>query len=267
MGSAQGKRDRGNRDRRTKLARPRADPTRYVSHPLYGGIPLVPRVLTDPGGREHTYWDYDPDYQPPMPAGAVAGDIRKQHFCHLCYVPRYFYVDAPTTCVQCGEPFVFSAKEQKYWYETLGFYFASVAIRCPRCRRQRRTEKVLREQIAAAKEGLRSAPSDPGLLLGLAQAIVGHHERTGKGNLNEAIAACRKARRLSPRAHQCLFWEALCHLQAGHREKALALLRQFIESPRLAPELTALRKRAMSYLNSERVESDKSKQAPEGSIE
>ena len=55
------------------------------------------------------------------------------------------------SCVQCGPDFVFGAKGQKYWYESLTFHFDSVAIICPKCRKIRRSVKALTAQLDLAK--------------------------------------------------------------------------------------------------------------------
>ncbi|MCA9698939.1 MAG: zinc-ribbon domain containing protein, partial [Myxococcales bacterium] len=110
--------------------------------------------------------------------------------------PRYFYVDQPRLCVQCREEFVFRAGEQKRWYETLGFNFASVAIRCPACRRKRRSDKAMHHAVDDAKRALANKPDDAGAQLAVAEAIVELHARFGKGKLEQAVAAARKARRL-----------------------------------------------------------------------
>lgn len=156
----------------------------------------------------------------------------------MCHTPRYFYLDQDRTCIQCGRAFVFSAEEQKYWYETLKFHFDAVAVRCPECRRRRRSEKALRNQIAAAKRGLEERPGDPALLLQLAQAVARYHQRTGQGNLDEAIAACRKALQIWPDACEALFWEAVCQRLAGRDAKARELFVSFIER---APRIRRLR--------------------------
>src|SRR5262249_6411178 len=89
--------------------------------------------------------------QSPLPRGAVRGDVSQQVFCSAHNEPKYFYLDESRTCVQCGDGFGFSAREQKFWYERLKFSFRSAPIRCLRCRRQRRSEHALREGIARAK--------------------------------------------------------------------------------------------------------------------
>ena len=67
--------------------------------PLYGKIPLIEREVRDRQGRSHVVYDYDLDYAPSLPRGAVRGDPRKQNLCFACHVPRYFYVDEERTCI------------------------------------------------------------------------------------------------------------------------------------------------------------------------
>ena len=157
MARSKGQRDRPRREKRSPKSR-KPGARAFRSHPLFGEIPLVEQTMTGGDGTDYRYYDYDLTFEPDMPSGAVRGDVRKQHFCSLCHTPRYFFVDLDRQCVQCGADFVFSAKEQKYWYETLQFPFDSVAIRCPPCRAKRRTDKALRQQMSAARQGLKDDP-------------------------------------------------------------------------------------------------------------
>ncbi len=197
-------------------------------HPLYGEIPLIRRTSRAANGKEYAWLEYDPDFQPPLPKGAVRGEVWRQRYCKPHHVPKYFYVDEDRICLQCREPFTFTAEEQKYWYETLQFNFSSSAVRCRRCRRERQTLRGLREKIAKALERLTAAPDDPAALIDLADATVRYRERTGQGDLDRAIAASRRAHREWPASAEPLFWEGKCHALAGRVQKARDLLEQFI---------------------------------------
>ena len=220
----------------------------FKTHPLYGKIPLVPTTYQDAAGHPHTIHMWDLDYQPSMPRGAVRGDVRKQNLCLACHVPKYFYVDQYKVCTQCGRDFVFAAAEQKFWYESLGFYGTSVPIRCPECRRRRRNESSLNQQVAVTKASLRKTPKDPALLLNLAEAIVLLHMRTGHGKLAEAITAARVARQIDPNAFEGMFWEGCCHMLAQRNGKAKALLQKFTGFPARSSQHATLLKRAAAYL-------------------
>lgn len=195
----------------------------------YGRIPLIERSLENAYGKVIYYHDYDLNFKPKMPGGAVVGDPHKQNFCPMCHVPRYFYSDEEKVCVQCGDTFVFSGKEQKYWYEGLQFNFHSIAIRCTTCRRLQRSEKALRAQLSAARSRLRQNPDDPHALLEDAEGCVRYFERTGEGNLNRGIASARKALKIWPKAIEGLYWEGLAHSLAGRPEKSRPLLETFVE--------------------------------------
>jgi hypothetical protein len=177
-----------------KPKRPEDPSRRWVDHPTYGRVPLV-RHTSTVAGKTYESWHYDPSFKPKLPRGAVEGDVSRQTFC-AWHTPKYFYVDQTLRCRQCDERFTFSGREQKYWYETRGFNFGSVPIRCARCRRQRRSGHLLREQVAAAHRAVETDPRDPAAHLALARALIELRERTGTGRLETAIAAARKAARL-----------------------------------------------------------------------
>jgi hypothetical protein len=227
---------------------------RTARHPLFGEIPLVSKSRTDAAGREHHGYDYDPSYRPAMPKGAVRGNVTRQHFCPMCHVPRYFYVDLERICVQCGVRFVFSGAEQKLWYETLQFHFRSVATRCPVCRRKRRYEKQVQQQLIQATADAQAHPDNPIIQVALAEAIVRLFERRNEGSLQRAIAACRKARRLrgdhSRRVDgEAMFWEAKAQALAGRTAAALDLFQRVLAVGMLRRRNAHLAREARSWLD------------------
>ena len=217
---------------------------RLFRDPLFGNIPLIHHSNVGEDGKLYEWRQCDPNYQPVMPYGAVRGDVRKQAYCPAHHLPKYFYVNENRDCIQCGRRFIFNAEEQKYWYETLKFNFSSIPIRCVDCRRQRRSEHALREQIARAKADIRER--DPAGYIALARAIVEYHERTQHGNLDEAIAAARKAAALWPTSSEPQFWEGLAHALAGRRQKAQTILKSFLTQSLGGP--VAFRTKAEKYL-------------------
>ncbi len=250
-------RDKGSRDKqKLKIKRQRkiSEQTeeRTEKHPKFGNIPMIKVTYIAYNGRPYETWDYSPYYEPPLPKGAIRGDIRKQEFCRMCHTPRYYFEDIPRTCVQCGEDFIFGAKEQKYWYETLKFHFASEAIRCPKCRRLKRSIKALNNQISATKKSLKENPDDPALLLSLAETIAKYHQRTGSGDLNEAVSCCRKALKLWTEAIEALYWEGYCHSVSGRSTKAKKLLDEFITKATKANKHKSLVKKANRILTAEK---------------
>lgn len=226
--------------RRPKAANAAASakaPRDVYQHPQFGAIPLVDATLTLADGSVHHYRDYDPSYAPALPKGAVRGNVRSQEFCRMCHVPRYFYEDEPRSCVECGLGFVFSAAEQKHWYESLKFHFDSVPIRCLGCRRKRRSEQSLQRALSDANERVRREPESATAQLLLAEAILRYREKTERGRIDAALAAARKARRLlkghsSSEAADADFWEALGHALSGDFARAAPLFERFLEHAR-----------------------------------
>lgn len=237
-----------------KVSGAKATP-RVAKHSLFGDIPLAARTTTDGRGQTVTSYDYDHDYRPPLPLGAVRGEPRAQHFCPMCHIPRYFYVDQARRCVSCGCDFVFSGAEQKYWFENLKFHFDSVAIRCLDCRRKLRGERALLNAIQRSRAAFAERPTDPKATLAVAEAIVRLHEHAGHGNLNEAISQARKAAKLGEAAKLpgfealCRFWEAKVHALAGRPQRAEPLFREALDTLPASKQGIALRAEAVWHLD------------------
>jgi hypothetical protein len=228
---------RSKEDRDSRAPKPAA-------HPLYGVIPFIHHKTVGLTGKVYEWWQEDPDYQPKLPRGAIRGNVKKQNYCPAHHTPKYFYVDEAHTCIQCGKNFIFRPEEQKYWYETLQFNFSSIPIRCAECRRARRSEHALREQIARAKTDIRR--KNPAGHIALARSIVEYRERTQHGDLSEAIAAARKAKAIWPESVEPSLWEGIAHALAGRNEKARTTLTSFLTQAKNAPG--AWRTKAEKYL-------------------
>jgi tetratricopeptide (TPR) repeat protein len=224
--------------------RPSKPVQRFEKHPLYGAIPLVERSHVGSDGQTYNWDQYDLAYSPPLPKGGVAGDVSRQVFHPALQVPKYFYIDETRTCVQCDSRFTFSGTEQKYWYETRRFVFDSIPIRCQACRRHRRTEHAMREQIARARQLVRTQPENPGAYLAVARALVEYHERTGSGRLDDAVATARKAGKLWPDSAEPALWEGLAHARAGRAKQARKCLADALERANALPARLASKARA-----------------------
>lgn len=208
--------------------RPRpARPTRR--HPLFGEVPIVPGPGPGADGGPGRVWVYDPDFRPPLPPGAVRGDPRRQLFC--CDVPRYFYVDLERTCRACGAAFVFSAREQRHWYETLGFRLDASAVRCLPCRRAFRRDRGVSKALEVASRALAEGPLHPPAILAYARAVVAHAERFGHAPLDAAIGPLRALRKAVPAAAEALYWEGRCQEAAGRSGRAAEAYRRFLDAP------------------------------------
>jgi Probable zinc-ribbon domain len=68
------------------------------------------------------------------------------------FVEREFYVDKPFRCKDCGKSEIWTASQQKWWYETAKGDVWTTAIRCRPCRRRERIRKGAARRIH--QEGL-----------------------------------------------------------------------------------------------------------------
>lgn len=100
-----------NRKRR-EAERRRRDAERSRSGESAGALPVDPAAIRPYGG-----W-FPPDF-----------------------VARGFYVDAPFTCASCGSEEVWTAAQQKWWYEVARGSPYSTARLCRGCRRDARERK------------------------------------------------------------------------------------------------------------------------------
>jgi hypothetical protein len=76
-----------------------------------------------------------------IPRRAVAADLEKLWHDNT-YGPRpLFYLDVSFTCIDCGKSEVWTAAQQKWWYEEAKGLIDSRANRCRACRRTRRLRR------------------------------------------------------------------------------------------------------------------------------
>src|SRR2546423_11509169 len=61
-------------------------------------------------------------------------------------IPDY-YRDTWFTCKDCGERDLWTAKQQKRWYEEQGGEIEAVAIRCRACRRKEKSRRELARRV------------------------------------------------------------------------------------------------------------------------
>ena len=76
-------------------------------------------------------------------SSAVRADVAVQDYS---VAPRHWYIDARFRCRECGAEFVWSAAEQKNWFEVYRFYVDSEPTRCRECRAKRRDAVGLRQE-------------------------------------------------------------------------------------------------------------------------
>ena len=88
------------------------------------------------------------DYQ-----SARKADITKQRFS---VTPRFWYIDCKYDCAKCHQEFVWTALEQKMWFEERQLWIDATPSLCMHCRGEERHLVDLRKEydasVAAARE-------------------------------------------------------------------------------------------------------------------
>ncbi len=69
-----------------------------------------------------------------IPLGAVAADLAQLVHNRSYSMPPAYYLDRPFVCKDCGAHQVWTAKQQKWWYEIAKGPIDSGAVRCRPCR-------------------------------------------------------------------------------------------------------------------------------------
>jgi len=98
---------------------------------------------------------------PGVQSGVVPADPAKLAHNNPCGLLPLFYIDTAFTCRDCGSHEVWTAKQQKWWYEEAQGPIDSRAVRCRPCRLIERARAAAVRRIA--EEGLarkRAAQAD-----------------------------------------------------------------------------------------------------------
>jgi hypothetical protein len=77
-------------------------------------------------------------YDEGLPPGAVVADLKAQVPNNSYSAKPLYYVDQPFTCRDCGREEVWTATQQKWYYEVAKGSLYGSAVRCRACRRRRR---------------------------------------------------------------------------------------------------------------------------------
>ena len=69
-------------------------------------------------------------------------DPSKLNMGNTYSLPPLYYYDQVFTCKDCGSEEKWTAAQQKWWYEQVGGYFFSRAVRCRPCRKQEKARQA-----------------------------------------------------------------------------------------------------------------------------
>ena len=129
----------------------------FVEHPRFGRGPRYTTTCPRDVPLGYRLTTYNASHHA-IEGTAVEADLERQS---ASPVPALYYFDLTKTCIDCHRPFIFFAEEQKYWYETLGFYLDTDCVRCVECRkREQGHERHRRRYIQLLKQDQRSPSED-----------------------------------------------------------------------------------------------------------
>ncbi|EIC19410.1 zinc-ribbon domain containing protein [Thiorhodovibrio frisius] len=127
------------------MSKRRKQPNRlYVDHPRFGNEPILSGYQYSKEEIERAHWRYSSlEY---FPETAIPANMDRQEYS---IYPRSLYVDIVEHCEECHRAFIFFAKEQQYWFETLGFWIDAHCTRCCDCRRKDHEIKGMQRKYEA----------------------------------------------------------------------------------------------------------------------
>ncbi len=85
----------------------------------------------------------------PIPLHAMKADHAELAHNNTYGLLPLFYIDKPFVCRDCGSHEIWTAKQQKWWYEVAKGHIDSTAVRCRRCRNKIRDAKHAQKQHMA----------------------------------------------------------------------------------------------------------------------
>jgi hypothetical protein len=111
----------------------RTSPSRFVTHPRYGALPHTSGIAVSEEEIREGFWSLRRETM--FPESVLVARTEEQNYAVF---PRRYYVDVLRSCRSCCRKFIFFAKEQRYWFETLKFFVDADCVLCPDCRRTSR---------------------------------------------------------------------------------------------------------------------------------
>lgn len=115
----------------------------------------ISTAVWDPGQCTKDLWDWE---MARIPRDAIGADMTK-HAPHNSYSPKFWYRDQEFQCADCGRTHVWTAKEQRWWYEVAKGPIYTRAVRCRECQKafKERTGKLSHAEQRAKNEAKRQA--------------------------------------------------------------------------------------------------------------
>lgn len=86
-------------------------------------------------------------YELPRPVGSVFADHAELAHNNTYGPLPLFYMDRAFACRDCGTDQIWTAKQQKWWYEIGKGNIGSIAVRCRPCRKKEQERKAEARRI------------------------------------------------------------------------------------------------------------------------
>ncbi|WP_062260919.1 zinc-ribbon domain containing protein [Endozoicomonas arenosclerae] len=93
-----------------------------------------------------------------LPEGTIRADHKELSHINTYGSLPYFYIDKLYICVDCKSEEMWSARDQKWWYEVAKGHIDSRAIRCLSCRNKIKAEKDQQKAHMEAKTSEKPHP-------------------------------------------------------------------------------------------------------------
>ena len=133
-------------------------------------------------------------------------------------LPSY-YEDQTYWCVDCGEEQMFTAKEQKDYYETKKRYIYKGWTRCETCYEARLKQRRIRRELHESYKALKDQLDDTMAVFTHAQTMVKHREIIGFNDLQLAIRLLQNVEKKVPKEMQPEILELLQNARSEQVQK------------------------------------------------
>ena len=168
----------------------RSTQNKFVPHPRYGSVPHTSGVVVAEQKIRESFWRLRNETL--FPESVLVAAPERQNYSVF---PRLYYVDVLRECRTCKRPFIFFAKEQRYWFETLKFYVDADCVQCPDCRRESRS---VQHRLRRYSDLMREQSRTPAQLQKLVDDATHLFAHGLLGNVNTLGAIKNEALRIIP---------------------------------------------------------------------
>lgn len=94
-----------------------------------------------------------------IPEGALPVDASKLNMGNSYDTPPAYYIDYKFNCIDCGAEAIWTAEQQKWWYEEIQAFIQTNAVRCYSCRLKIRNKKLAQKKHMEEMSKIRPHPN------------------------------------------------------------------------------------------------------------